>query len=130
MTEWIKRIVIVVIVVLVVAAPINDIGKYLSAYYNLDTATREAATQAASAAKRNNADRNAGGLAAMGFAKENGIVVYGYDQSNGRCTVWTKSTVDGTWVWGPFLAATSSKPFSQWWKEPVPITAKADALIF
>jgi hypothetical protein len=130
MTEWIKRLVVAGLVVLVVATLINDIGKYLTAYYGLDSVTRATATWAASAAKRNLADTSASGLAAMAFAKQNDLEVYGFDQNNGRCTVWTRTDVTGTWAWGPVLAAMAGKPYSQWWSAPVPITAKADALIF
>ena len=128
--QWLKRILIAAVIILVVATPINDIGKYLSGYYNLDTVTRRAADEAASVAKRNLGDTTASGLAAMGVAQTAGIVVYGYDQSNGRCTVWTRANVPGTWVWGPVLAAMSGKPYTQWWGAPVPITGKADSVIF
>jgi len=130
MTQWIKRLVIAGLVVLVVAALINDIGKYLTGYYSLDNVTRATATEAASAAKRNLADTSASGLAAMAFAKQNDLEVYGFDQSNGRCTVWTRANVVGTWVWGPVLAVMAGKPYSQWWSAPVPIKGKAEALIF
>ena len=130
MTQWIKRLVIAGLVVLVVAALINDIGKYLSGYYGLDKVTRATAAEAASVAKHSAADSRAPGLAAMAYATQNGVEVYGFDQSNGRCTVWTRANVAGTWVWGPVLAVTAGKPYSQWWSTPVPIKGKSEALIF
>jgi Flp pilus assembly protein TadG len=130
MMDWIKRLAIVAVILLVVATPINDIGKYMTASYNLENVTRETAAQAAAAAKSSPGDRNVGGAAAVNYARTKGVEVYGYDQSNGRSTVWTRTGVAGTWVWGPIVAATAHKPFSQWWSQKVPITGKAESLSF
>ena len=37
--------------------------------------------------------------------RQNGVHVYGYDQAQGKVTVWTEAPVPGTLGWGPIAAA-------------------------
>jgi hypothetical protein len=129
-TRLIKRLAIAAIVILVVAAPINDIGKYLTASYDLDNISRKAAIQAAAVAKDQPQGSSAPGLAAQAYTRGKGVELYGFEVSDGQCTVWTRSAVAGTWVWGPYLAATARKPVSVWWSQSVPITATVSATIY
>ena len=130
MTDWIKRLAVAAVVIVIVATLINDIGTYLTSYYRLDNVTRGAASAAASVIKHDPTAATASGLAAMAYAKENDVTVYGFDQSNGRCTVWTRADVIGTWVWGPASAVLAGKPYSQWRSAPLQITGKAEALVY
>lgn len=130
MIVWIKRLIVAAVVVAIVATLINDIGTYLTSYYRLDNVTRGAASAAAYVVKHDPTATTASGLAAMAYAQTNGVTLYGFDQSNGRCTVWTRADVIGTWVWGPVSAALAGKPYTQWRSAPLPITGKAEALIY
>ena len=123
-----KRILTIVLVVAVVAIPINDFGRYLSAYYSLDNVSRDAASAAASRARQlDNHDATA--AVAVQYAQAHGVTVKFYDQSLERITLTTTIAVPGTWVWGPLVAASKGAPYQQWWNIPLTIESKAESLI-
>jgi hypothetical protein len=123
-----KRILTIVLVVAIVAIPINDLGRYLTAYHNVDTVTRDAAGQAASQA-RHLGNRDATAAVAVRYAQARGVTIKYYDQTVDRIILTTTIAVPGTWVWGPVVAASQRVPFSQWWSTPLVIETKAESLI-
>jgi hypothetical protein len=127
--QLLKRLLVIILVVALVAIPINDLVRFLGAFYSLDNVTRAAALTAAEQAKRSRADRTGPGTAAVEYAAARGVHVSGYDQDQSKVTVWTDAPVPGTLAWGPLTAAFARKPFKQWWASPPLIRAKAEALI-
>jgi hypothetical protein len=125
----IKRILQIALVVAIVATPINDVGRYLGGYYNLDNATRDIASQAGMRAKNPSSSRDQVAAFAAQFAQQKGITVKYFDQTVDKVTVWTTTTVPGTWVWGPAVAASQGVPFPKWWSTPLVIESKAESLI-
>ena len=130
MTTWIKRLAIAGLLVLAVATAINDIGKYLTAYYALDAVTQQAATSAAQTARRDSQNRDAAALAAKAVTDGAGVELTNFDLGADRCTAWTRTMLKGTWVWGPVQAIGSGKPIGQWWMAPARVTGKAEALMY
>jgi hypothetical protein len=122
-----KRILTIALVVAIVAIPINDIGRYLSSYYNLDNISRDVAFQAASQARRVTG-RDALAAYAAQYALERGVTVKYFDMTIDKIDVTTTMAVPGTWVWGPVVAASKGLPWSQWWNTPLVIEAKAESL--
>jgi Flp pilus assembly protein TadG len=123
-----KRIMVIALAVAIVAIPINDFGRYLNAYYNLDNVSRDAASAAAGQAHRLG-NRDATAAVAVRYAQSRGVTIKFYDQTLERITLTTTTSVPGTWVWGPFVAATKGAPFQQWWNIPLTIESKAQSLI-
>jgi hypothetical protein len=107
----VKKAIVVLLVLLVLATPINDVGRYLSATYTLDNAT-QTILDAAQTASRGHKPRNVGGGAAVSAASAQGVTLYGYDQNDVNITVWTEMPVTGTWVIGPYMAWKAGKPLS------------------
>lgn len=93
MKKWIQ----IGITVLILIAAINDVGHYLLAKYDLRETTRQAASIAASNARRGG-DKNASWLAADEYAKKNGATIYGYDQTPSQVQIWTKMEVPSLWA--------------------------------
>jgi hypothetical protein len=117
------------VVVAIVAVPVNDAGRYVSAFYNLDTVTRDTAVQAGQAAHYSRNDSSGPGAAAVAYAAQHGVTVDGYDQTSDVVVVTTWIQVPGTWVAGPVMAAFAHKPLSQWWTTPLVIHARAQSQI-
>jgi hypothetical protein len=127
--EMLKRVLIIILVVAAIAIPINDVTRFLGAFYSLDNVTREASQVAAEQARRSGGDRTGPGTAAVQYAAAKGVKVYGYDQNQGKVTVWAEAPVKDTFAWGPLMAALAGKPFGRWWSTPVMIRSKAEALV-
>ena len=125
--QLIKRVLIIALVVALIAIPINDVVRYLGAFYNLDNVTRQSAQAAAESAKSSGGDTRGPGMAAVEYAAARGVHVYGYEQVQGTVTVWTDMKVTGTLAWGPIAAAMAGVPFKDWLKTPPTIKSKAEA---
>jgi Na+-transporting methylmalonyl-CoA/oxaloacetate decarboxylase gamma subunit len=96
----VKKVVIIMLVVLVTIAVVNDIGRYVVTWFNIDEVTRETTKVAASAA---NQGRDAAATAAVNYAATQDVTVYAYDQDESTVYVWTEKDLDGTWALGPIL---------------------------
>jgi hypothetical protein len=127
--QLVKRLLIIALVVALIAIPINDLVRYLTAFYNLDNVTRAASQVASDKAKASGGDKTGPGTAAVAYCAANGVRLYGYDQDQSRAMVWTETSVPGTIAWGPLVAALAGKPFREWFKTAPVIRSKAEALI-
>ena len=127
--RMVKRLLVIALVVALIAIPINDVVRFLGAFYNLDNVTRAASQVAADQARRSGGDTTGPGTAAVGYAQANGVHVYGYDQSQSKVTVWTDAPVHGTLAWGALMAALARRPLTEWWTVPPTIRSRAEALI-
>ena len=96
----IKKVVIIMLIVIVTIAVVNDVGRYVITWFNLDETTREASKVAATAAKQG---RDAAAGAAVDYAATQDVVVYAYDQDDAMVHVWTEADLDGTWMLEPVL---------------------------
>ncbi|MBE0476213.1 MAG: hypothetical protein IBX62_03835 [Coriobacteriia bacterium] len=105
-----KKFLVAALVLLIVATLVNDAGRYLRMMFRLDTATQEIVRIAADAAPSERGKSQPGGRAAVRAAQERGLVVYGYQIEGNEVQVWTQAMVDGTWIYGPFLAWQAGKP--------------------
>ena len=96
----IKRIAVIAFVVILAIAIVNDAGRYIITWFNLDEVTRETSKVAAGAATQG---RDAAAAAAVNYAATQDVTVYAYDQNDGTVYVWTEKDLNGTWVLGPIL---------------------------
>jgi len=103
-----KTFLIVALVVLVAAVFINDVGHYARARYNLSEATTQVTDQLAEYALGKT--RDAAAVKAVELAALQKIEVWQYDQNGQGIQVWTRVSVPGTWVMGPFQAWRAGKP--------------------
>jgi len=124
-----KRLIRILVVVAIVAVLVNDAGRYISAFYSLDTVTRDTAVQAAQAAHNSRNDPSGPAAAAVAYAAQHGVTIDGYDQTSDAVVVTTWIPIPGTWVVGPVTAAFARKPLSQWWTVPLVIHSRAQSQI-
>ena len=95
----VKKSVIIILFIVIVIAVVNDVGRYVITWYNLDEVTRETADLAASV--RDSRDKAA--AAAADYAATQGVTVYAYDEKDGSVYVWTETPLEGTWALGSVL---------------------------
>jgi len=95
----VKKIVIIVLFVVVVIAIVNDAGRYIITWYNLDETTRATAKLAASA----NGNRDQAAAVAADFAATQNVTVYAYDENGANVYVWTETPLENTWFLGSVL---------------------------
>ena len=105
-----KRLLKILLVIAIVAAPVNDIGRYLTARYALDNGTNAVVDAAITSIRTPGTGSNASGQAAVAAAQTAGIELYGYQTTGANVTVWTRILVEGTWVVGPYKAWRAGKP--------------------
>ena len=96
----VKKVVIIMLVVIVTIAIVNDIGRYVITWFNLDEVTRETSKVATAAAAQG---RDAAAAAAVDYAATQDVTLYAYDQNDATVYVWTEANLDGTWALGPIL---------------------------
>lgn len=104
-----KKILGVVLAIALVGAFINDVGRYARTRYNLSIIAQQAAQ---AAARDRNATRDQNAVKAADVAARDGATVYLYDQTDQGVHVWVEAPVQGTWVWGPFVAWQNDEPLS------------------
>lgn len=121
------QIVKIALIVALIAIPINDFGRYLTSYYNLDNITREATAEAARSGGGNSREERA--RTAVAYAGPRGVTVKFVDLENDHIVVKTTMPVSGLLVWGPFVAATNGVPWQRWWTTPVIIQSSANSII-
>jgi hypothetical protein len=95
-----KKIAVIAFVVIFAIAIVNDAGRYIITWFNLDEVTRETSKVAAGAASKG---RDAAATAAVNYAATQDVTVYAYDQNDTTVYVWAEKDLDGTWVLGPVL---------------------------
>jgi len=104
-----KKLLLTVLVVAIAVTFINDLGRWVTASYNLDSNLREVADNAAAAARLNPAR---GWPVASETARKYGIEVTAYEAKNMEVRVVARMPVTGTWVVGPGMALLAKKPAS------------------
>lgn len=104
-----KRALMVALAVGLAIVFVNDLGRWVTTSYNLDTHLREIADNASAAARTN---PQAGWPAAAQTAAKYGITVTGYSQLDQEVIVTAQAPVTGTWVTGPALALVAKRPTS------------------
>lgn len=105
-----ERLLRILLVVVIIAVPVNEIGRYATAAYNLDVVTRDTAQEAAREVRTKNASRDAAGRVAVQYAAERGVTLYGYDQTDTEVRVWTQIEVRGSVLVGPYRALVAGAP--------------------
>jgi len=103
-----KRFLVVALVVLVAAVFIHDVGYYVRARYDLSEATTQVTDQLSEYALGKT--RDVAAVKAVELAALKKIEVWQYDQNDQGVQVWTRVSVPGTWVIGPFQAWRAGKP--------------------
>jgi hypothetical protein len=116
--QWIGRILAAAIIVTCV----NDGGRFLIAFYKLEAASRQIAFEAGKIARVNRL-QNSAWPTANAIAKDGGVEVTGYLQTDQGVVVATRAWVYGTWAVGPAYAALSRQPLSS----PYPIDDRVDS---
>jgi hypothetical protein len=104
-----KRLLAALLVLAIASTFVNDLGRWVTASYNLDNHIREVADNASAAARL---DQARGWPAASETARRYGIEVTGYSQKNAEVIVTARVPVTGTWVVGPGLALLAKQPMS------------------
>jgi hypothetical protein len=107
MSPWIKRALFVAIALVL----LNDGGRYILATYRIQERSRTMAFEAAKVAK-GDLRANSGWPAAQKVAKDAGIEVIAYEQSQTSATVVTRLQIPGTWIMGPVYALMTRKPIT------------------
>jgi hypothetical protein len=97
----VKRVLIGVIVVIAIIAVVNDVGRYIIVWYTLDETTRETSEVAAST----DGTREDAARAAAAYAQTQDVVVYAYDEKDGKVYVWTEKELGGAWFLDSILLA-------------------------
>lgn len=92
-----RRILGIVLPLLVIAAVVNDAGRYLTAMYYLSSASQSAA-DASAAFAHSDPDRTGSWQAGDAVARRDGVEIYGYDLTASEAHVWTRTQVHGTWM--------------------------------
>jgi hypothetical protein len=118
-----KKWIIALVAIALGAAFVNDIGRYMTTSYRLESGTRTVAETAANAARRSRANVHSGWPAAAAAAQDAGITVTGYSQEEQFVEVVATAPVTGTWVVGPVKALSAGKP----WNTPFVATARQQA---
>jgi len=105
----VKRLLIALVVLAIAVTFVNDLGRWVTASYDLDNRLREVADDASAAARLN---QTRGWPTASETAHKYGIEVTGYEQKNMEVVVTARMPVTGTWVVGPSLALLAKQPIA------------------
>jgi len=102
-----KKLLIGLLIIALAATFINDLGRWVTTSYHLDSNLREIADDAAAAAR---VSPTRGAPTASETARAYGIEVTAYEQKNNTVYVTARMPVTGTWLVGPVLAYLAKKP--------------------
>lgn len=102
-----KKLLVALVVLAVAVTFVNDLGRWVTASYNLDNHLREVADNASAAARLNQAR---GWPTASETARTYGIEVTGYSVKNMEVIVTARMPVTGMWVVEPVLALLARQP--------------------
>ncbi|MBA4370886.1 MAG: hypothetical protein C0418_04835 [Coriobacteriaceae bacterium] len=123
-----KKIVVWGIVALIAATIVHDTGRYFRTWYDLDSFSKDAATNVAIVVSQTQ-DRDKAGRDAVARATEKGYRLYGFDIQGAAVILWLEADVDGTWALGPVIAfSKGERDTSRLWDIPIVVRVKARAL--
>jgi hypothetical protein len=100
-----RRAVGIVLVIAVALVFLNDASRWVNAQSRLNESTAELAQWAALNVHDQSRAQAAPIVAAQGTKR--GLTVYQYDQDQTTVRLWSSAEVPGTWVVGPYMAATT-----------------------
>ncbi|MGV8084564.1 MAG: hypothetical protein AB2L09_13180 [Coriobacteriia bacterium] len=120
-----KRIVWSLVVLALAAVVINDGGRYLRSYSDLNMGTNDLASWAATNARDMSPQQAFAALAQQ--AEPAGISVVRYDSDGERLQVWTEKNVDGTWVLDTITAMRHGVSFQEARNTPLVVHRNVEA---
>jgi len=120
-----KKYVYLVILVAVLAVGANDGGRIFVAKSTLRSDTGTLASWASNNADGLPRDEVAAQLMEAAAVQSIELEQYGQDQTGVQ--IWTKTTVDGLWIWGTYKATLDGTPFGKAVGSPLTIHDYASA---
>jgi murein DD-endopeptidase MepM/ murein hydrolase activator NlpD len=120
-----KRFLGSLLVLALVAVLVNDGGRYLRSYSDLNLKTNDLASWASVNGRDLSAQQGFAKLAEK--AKPDGIAIVRYDCDGQRLHVWTEKQVTGTWIAGTVIAMHGGVPFATARNTPIAIYRNVEA---
>lgn len=120
-----KRFVLSVIVLALLAVVVNDGGRYLRSYSDLNLETKNLASWATINARDLAAQEAFNALAQR--AEPKGVAIVRYDSDGHRFQFSTQTNVSGTWVVGTVMAMRQGVPLREARNTPIAIYRNVEA---